>query len=316
MNEWPTPLIAAVATGISILVLLLWSDRKYFLEEQPRNRKLWWKSASFYIMVALVSGYGAYCWQVLLVKDAEPTSVNGVIDNTQRILQSISTMDARLQVIEAKVQNKNSNQTPLQKVDHIQNNTPIQSTENEKPSDKLTLILTAMGLMIALVTSIIMTISRNAVEDMRNAVEDIERKYQLRRILEVQQTISASLQHLRITTNAAIINYLLTDKENENINYNPIPLLEIKTNFLEEALKFQQPTFSSLIFGNLIKTLDDLINHPEYKKHLSLFFNSQDVEAYKLLIDYFKSEMRESSRTDLQEPMQALIKFVRAIEKI
>jgi hypothetical protein len=156
-------------------------------------------------------------------------------------------------------------------------------------SDDTSLIMTVLGLFVALITGITITITRHSMEDVRRASEEQAKQHE-KNLADLynryrDKEVSSLLEQSRITVIAGIANAQNND-ELQQSRINSIPLLVSKLQFLNEARSFRKADFSSNNFNKRLKDMKDAMINDNYQGHLQAFFSRDDLVAFDALLTF------------------------------
>jgi hypothetical protein len=309
MSNGDQHLLAALATGAAALAVLLWLERERLLGQREYcTGWKWFGQASMafllYALIAGLLGFSAYSLHQFI---QPPTSFTTPPPSAQASL--LVQQDNHGQNAKNLGKGNSNAKKPRQggSVKLAQANSDGKP-ENDKPADQLTLALSALGVFIALVTGITMVTARNAVEDMRSATSEIERKYKLIETLE-RQWLENALKDIKISTIADMSRASLIPLN----NYNPVPLWEAKLRFVDEALRFQDSLFSAKEMTDSIEIIEMMLQNSAYQQDKSKFFAMDDIKTYEKVIEYFRHTNGQTSRQDYQQAAETLVRLTRAL---
>ncbi len=291
-----SPAMLGLAAGLVVLAFLLWSDRHRLVGVNTPTRP--WPYLALLLVLFSVTGLATF----LVVDGMESPNTNPV----QSQVTCVAPKDGLVK------QGVN-----LQCTTNTQPSKQLSaSNTNDKPlDDKLNLVLTALGVFVALVTAISLSVARNATDEARHAETRIQA---LREELDyVAQAKQLSAHHLLQSAEIHAISQLsraLSLSTNSNIN--PTPLLEEKLNTLSEMLRWQEPDFDAAILERQIEVLLQYFQNPHYHRHLKEFFNDRDNKACEALIGLLKTPVQGALPPGHSQAAQAVGRLLRQLRNL
>ncbi|MBK8762667.1 MAG: hypothetical protein IPM03_20040 [Sulfuritalea sp.] len=273
-------LAAGGVVGLTVLAYLLWSDRHRLIETGRTARPL--PHLPLLVALAGLVGLAAYLamdhWPV---KKTEPAP-------SQAVQFDLSC---------AKITTQKGKPAILTQCQGTLPTVSAPSQDKDPLSGKLELTFAALGIFIALVTAISLTVAKNATDEARRAeaqANDLHKE--IDNIAQAQELAARlSLQRIEIQTTAQLAR---APALASRLGINPTPLLEEKLKALDEMLRWQAPDFDADALARQTDTLVATMDNPNYRLHLNAFFDQRDAQACEGLIHALNKPAHGTLRPD------------------
>lgn len=171
---------------------------------------------------------------------------------------------------------------------------PTPSTAAGEPKDffdEINLVMTILGVFVALITGITLTIARNSVDDLRIANEN-QVKIHKERLAELDNKYKRKEVIFLIIQSKITVIAKISSAENEDKldsdEISSVPILNAKLNLLNEASSLGENVFSLQSFKKLLNILEMIMKNPAYREKLGNYFSEDDLETFEALLSFLE----------------------------
>lgn len=323
-----TPLLLLVLTVVcSFFTLLLFGYRKCLLKSSPQYSLKPFRQdlQILYLVFTIALFFGLSTLLAYQFYDAYKKNAAFTLS------KQFSVMTASVQQ-HAKALNKKKEKDKNNKSPSIP---PPPVEESKNSSDNINLIMTVLGVFIALITGITVTIARHSVEDVRLASEEQAKLYrdnvdEIKKTSEKQTELhrkrlaeldirynNREIMSLLIQSKISVIADMANAENHDNLTgVSSGSILNEKLKLLNESSHFQETNFSAHKFNECLKRLEMVMENSAYHGILPKFFSHDDLDTFESLLSFFRTPTDRAAQYKYDQAAKVLEPFVHRLGKI